>query len=646
MLGHTKVATKILIPILGMGLALIVVVGIAIGLQWKIAAIDKEAIDVGAQMIEASEIRSLSRALQRDALKLSEDNWGPKQKELLKSIEARGKLLISRARHLVEIANSDFAELGANYIDLQGRVAREIGVVKAIALSNKSGEAGAAFIARVEPAEKAASKYTNAFIDESGKRVRELSAEADHVRTMAREVMIGVGALCLFVALGASLAIARSGIIRPLHRVMASMSRVSAGDYESPIDGLERGDEIGDIARAVSGIRDAALENARLEREAAEQRTLADEQRALVEKERARAEEARRQREAEEIEAREFADAQRRKLQAEQSAVVGALSENLTKIAKGDLTARIVDDFGGDYQQIRIDFNAAVSRLEETILSVIDSVDKLEPSAREISTASGDLARRTEHQASSLEETVATFNEITGAVRKTAEGAKSAREAVAEATSDATKSCEVVKKAAEAIGKIEKSSQEIRQIIGVIDEISFQTNLLALNAGVEAARAGDAGRGFAVVASEVRTLAQRSAEAAREISAIISKSNNEVTNGVKLAMETGEALNRIVAKISKMNAVIGDIASRAEEQAVGLAEINTGISEIDHVTQMNASMAEEATLAAQSLSGETEHLSRLVRHFRTNGANRAAALRRELEIAAPHAFPSAKPARA
>jgi methyl-accepting chemotaxis protein len=217
-----------------------------------------------------------------------------------------------------------------------------------------------------------------------------------------------------------------------------------------------------------------------------------------------------------------------------------------------------------------------------------------------------------------------------------AEGATHARKVVADTKEDAEKSGQVVRKAVEAMGGIEKSSQQIGQIIGVIDEIAFQTNLLALNAGVEAARAGDAGRGFAVVASEVRALAQRSAEAAKEIKSLISTSTAQVGEGVQLVAETGKSLERIVAKVAEINTVVSDIASGAQEQATGLQQVNTAINEMDKVTQQNAAMAEQATAAGRSLAQESQQLSGLVTQFQTGSAGNVEPLRR----AAPKARPN------
>ena len=209
---------------------------------------------------------------------------------------------------------------------------------------------------------------------------------------------------------------------------------------------------------------------------------------------------------------------------------------------------------------------------------------------------------------------------------------------VAAADADAKESAAVVRRAVDAMSAIAKSSQQISQIIGVIDEIAFQTNLLALNAGVEAARAGDAGRGFAVVASEVRALAQRSAQAAKEIKALISDSAGQVDAGVKLVGETGRSLERIMAQVTEINAVVGDIAAGAQEQSTALQETNTAIEQMNLVTQQNAAMVEQSTAAGHSLSEESSKLAQLVGQFQIGRPASDEALRRELTAAAPHAF--------
>jgi len=309
---------------------------------------------------------------------------------------------------------------------------------------------------------------------------------------------------------------------------------------------------------------------------------------------------------------------------------VRRLGEGLERLAQGDLLARLGDGFSESYAMIRDDFNRAVDKLKETILAVVTGADAIASGAREISAASDDLAHRTEQQAASLEETAATLTEITETVTRSADGAKRAREVVSSAKADADKSSVVMGQAVEAMNAIAGSSNQIGQIIGVIDEIAFQTNLLALNAGVEAARAGEAGRGFAVVASEVRALAQRSAEAAKEIKKLISQSSAQV--------DAGRSLERILTQVGQINVAVSDIAAGAHEQATALAQINVAIDQMNTFTQQNAAMVEESTAAGRSLSDETARLSRLVGQFQVGRKADEEALRNELKKAAPHAF--------
>ena len=250
---------------------------------------------------------------------------------------------------------------------------------------------------------------------------------------------------------------------------------------------------------------------------------------------------------------------------------VNQIASGLSRLAEGDLEHRIEMEFIPSLDRLRVDFNASLETLEKSMSAVSANTQAIRAGAGEISTAADDLSRRTEQQASSLEETAAALEQITATVKKTAEGAKHARDVVSTAKVDADKSGEVVREAMAAMTGIDKSSKQISQIIGVIDEIAFQTNLLALNAGVEAARAGDAGRGFAVVASEVRALAQRSAEAAKEIKGLISDLDGAGRSGRACwSRQTGEALERIVAQVVEINAIIADIAASAQEQSTGL----------------------------------------------------------------------------
>ena len=341
-----------------------------------------------------------------------------------------------------------------------------------------------------------------------------------------------------------------------------------------------------------------------------------------------------------EVELERIENEKRRQAEAEQSAVVCSLAGYLKRLAGGDLTARITENFEGRFLAIKEDYNVAVDSLRSAMSQIVGSTDGLRASSDEIAAASDDLSRRTEQQAASLEETAAALDEITATVRRSAAGAKEASSAASSAREEAARSGTVVRDAVAAMGEIEQSSGQITQIIGVIDEIAFQTNLLALNAGVEAARAGDAGRGFAVVAQEVRALAQRSADAAKEIKTLIASSTAQVERGVKLVGDTGQALTGIAAKVAEIDTLISEIAKSSQEQATGLNQVNAAVNQMDQVTQQNAAMVEQATAAATNLKSESFALAGLVSRFETGDAARRPAA---APAARPHAAQSFRP---
>ena len=415
------------------------------------------------------------------------------------------------------------------------------------------------------------------------------ATQAESGAGVAKLVMLGILALATGFA-GLLILAARRTLVRPLVEVTAALERLATGDLSVALPKTGRKDEIGAMTRALHAFHAAVADR----QSAAE----ADEQRRIYEEERARNE------------------ALREAAAQEQAAVVDALGEALEHLKQGDLTYRVDAAFPGDYEKLKTDFNAAMGQLQDAMGVVVSNVRSIRSGTAEISQASDDLSRRTEQQAASLEETAAALDQITATVRRTASGAKQAAEVVLAARGDAQKSGEVVQNAISAMGEIEQSARQISQIIGVIDEIAFQTNLLALNAGVEAARAGDAGRGFAVVASEVRALAQRSAEAAKEIKGLITASTTQVGSGVSLVGQTGEALSRIVGRVAEIDGLVSEISASAQEQATGLQEVNTAVNQMDQVTQQNAAMVEQSTAASHSLSQEADSLAASIARFR------------------------------
>jgi len=325
-------------------------------------------------------------------------------------------------------------------------------------------------------------------------------------------------------------------------------------------------------------------------------------------------------------------DAEREATEQAQAEVVSALAEGLKRLASGDLTVSIDAELQGPYARIRDDFNSAASSLRAVMGAVRSTTAIICAGADQIAGAADDLSRRTEQQAASLEETAAALDQITATVKRSAAGAQDAFQVASDTRAEAERSGGVVREAVTAIHDIQESARKISNIIGVIDEIAFQTNLLALNAGVEAARAGDAGRGFAVVAAEVRALAQRSAEAAKEIKALISASSQQVDRGVGLVGETGKTLTAIVDRVASIDGLVSEIAQSAREQSTGLAEVNTAVNQMDNVTQQNAAMVGQATAAAAQLKREALELGELMSQFEMGEREAAPARSQPLRV--------------
>ncbi|MFN3514415.1 MAG: methyl-accepting chemotaxis protein [Phenylobacterium sp.] len=460
-----------------------------------------------------------------------------------------------------------------------------------------------------------------AIVDRMVVAANEMNATVEAEAAQARIILGSFAGLTAFgaaVMLIAGIWAVRTRLVRPILRMAEVMTRLAAGEEDIATPYRDRADEMGEMARSVEVFRQAAAERQAL--------------RASEEAERSRAAETREQAIAE----REAEDRRR-------GEVMARLGLGLERLSAGDLSLRLTEAFPPEYEKLRRDFNAAMDELARTLGAISEASDDVRSGAGDISVAADNLAQRTEQQAAALEETAAALDEITATIRKTAEGAEAARRMVAEARDAAVNSDGVVTQAIEAMSRIERSSDEIGQIIAVIDEIAFQTNLLALNAGVEAARAGDAGKGFAVVASEVRALAQRSAEAAKEIKNLVSTSGAEVQGGVQLVGGAGEALKLIAAKVGEIHDLVVEMAASAREQAAGIGQVNTAVADMDRSVQQNAAMVEETTAASHGLANQAEDLARRVGRFHLDRAEADDSVR-GLAARLAETFPAARSA--
>ncbi|WP_219319820.1 methyl-accepting chemotaxis protein [Methylovirgula sp. HY1] len=547
--------------------------------QAHLVIVDLERV-IAAQFDEAQAVRGflITDGIERHAMLYGKAVKRFNQQMTTARHDATGKPDMLALLDKVDAAGAAWQrEIGDPEINL-GRNPKTMSQAIDIAKSAHSSEMMKAFRATAKEAQTKFAEWASS-----------AQAEQGHANWFLQLSQIIGSLVALMVALYAGHQLSQR-IAFPIRILNGCMKALAQGDTKVDVPSMGEGDEVGDMAHTVQIFKANAVEKMRLEAQAAEQIRMAEEEQKLKE-----------------IETQKYIEAHNR--------FVTSITSALESLSEGDLTCRLTQAFSEEYEKIRANFNVSAEKLQQVMLSVSTNTHAIRSGTKEIAVAADDLSRRTEQQAASLEETAAALGEITTTVRKTAQGATHARQVVSTAKSDAEKGSGVVRQAITAMSGIEKSSQQIGQIIGVIDEIAFQTNLLALNAGVEAARAGDAGRGFAVVASEVRALAQRSAEAAKEIKGLISASTIQVEQGVDLVAETGKALERIFTQVAEIDAIVSEIATSAQDQATGLQEVNTAVNQMDQVTQQNAAMVEESTAASHTLSQETEELTRLIGRF-------------------------------
>jgi methyl-accepting chemotaxis protein len=458
---------------------------------------------------------------------------------------------------------------------------------------------------------------------------RSLDAKNNAYWALSESIGFLIGTTILGVAI--FLVVIQRSVSKPLVRLNVVMRDMAGGNLNISVSDTDRSDEIGSMANAVTIFRDSMIRNAELE---AEHKT--NEARSAAEREAAM------QKITSEFEAAvggivkaaiagDFS--QRVDLAGATGMVrnigtaLNSLCDNVAKalndligmlnaLAAGDMTQRISAEYQGMFGELKKDANLMAEQIGATVADIKTSAREIASASAEISTSTIDLSQRTEEQAANLEQTSASMEEIAAAVKKNAENAQRANSSVGGTREVAGRGGQVVAKAVEAMAKIEESSRKISDIIGVIDEIARQTNLLALNAAVEAARAGEAGRGFAVVASEVRSLAQRSSQAAKDIKDLITNSNGQVKDGVTLVSQAGTALTEIVESFQSVAEIVADIANASSEQAGGIEQVNKALTQMDEVTQQNSALVEENAATAKTLEHQAAAMDERVAYLK------------------------------
>jgi methyl-accepting chemotaxis protein len=494
-------------------------------------------------------------AVHADVLELATGVGGPPA-EVSQDLEGHSAILSQMVRADMAYPDSPAVSAAARKISdaVDGYIAAANRIAETAAHDRAATRAAMPdFMRRFHFLEGGMDKVSDAITDHVG----QVKADAAQIGQRAISIMILVLVASVLSVLAAAYS-CRRWLVQPLVALAGAVGRIAQGDLAVTLaDG--RRDEIGRLSAAVTDLRDP-----------------------LVDAEAAKG--------------------------VQEQLIVSSVGAGLAALAQGDLTSRIEAELPGAFAALKQDFNATAIALHRTIATVASSVTNIRTGAYEISEASNDLSQRTERQAATLEETAAALDQITASMQTAAAGAAKADAAAAAMRADAERGEAVVREAVAAMTGIERASQEISDIITVIDGIAFQTNLLALNAGVEAARAGDAGKGFAVVAAEVRALAQRSADAARDVKARINASAEQVGAGVELVGRTGEALHHMIDRMQEVGGLVAEIATAADLQAGGLRQVNSAIAEMDSVTQQNAAMVEQATAASRSLSAEAHAL--------------------------------------
>jgi len=563
-----SIAARLMLPLAISMAMLCVLAGIMVYSQITVARANQAALDGQEEVFQLGELRSLSRSLQRDALNLITETDGDARATIVKKFNTRMDKFKSDLASFAKTA--DKSSVPPAYFTGQENVISALEGVGTRAMGGDHAGALDDFHKKVRPAERESSKVADERIETltADVKIRRESAEA--AESLARLMLFSSTIVLTVAGLAFGFLMTRKGVVMPLQGLREAMGELGAGNTSLAIPYIERQDEVGQMAQSMARFRDqlAAAEKAK---------------------------------------------------EAQAELIVSSIGAGLDELASSNLTARIDADLTGPFAKLKADFNRAMTEMSRTMQSVNGATGGINGGAAEIRQASGDLADRTERQAAGLEETAAALTAVTDGVKETAEGARAASNAIGVTQEQATEGRKVLSEAVTAMDDIQKSAQEIAQIINVIDGISFQTNLLALNAGVEAARAGEAGKGFAVVASEVRALAQRSADAASDIKKLIQGSGQLVDRGVGLVGQSGQAFEKIVEQVGEVSRLVQDITDQTNRQSTTLSQVNVAVREMDSTTQQNAAMVEQTNAAVQSLAAEATRLDDLVSKFRVDG---------------------------
>ncbi|MCM2397502.1 methyl-accepting chemotaxis protein [Rhizobium sp. S95] len=484
----------------------------------------------------------------------------------------------------------------------------------------------AAELDKVLDAQKTVTSTVKLYSTSSAESLAKSRADALAASGLTVTVLFATAVFCIVAGVAASFLLASRGIVKPIRHLTDVMSSLAAGKLGETIPGTDRKDEIGEMARALQVFQANEQQMREMETQEAALHAQSKDLQSSISGIVAAAVAG----DFSKRISKTYEDEDLQRFAASVNELVESVDRGVTEVRRvvaalsdADLMQQMQGQFQGAFAELQANVNTTMDTLRGTMLNIRSVAGTITSNSGELSSAANQLARRTEQQAAALEETAAALEEITTTVRTSSERANEASRMVHETKESAGKSGAIVRSAIDAMGRIEQSSHKISQIISVIDEIAFQTNLLALNAGVEAARAGEAGRGFAVVAQEVRELAQRSANAAKEIKTLITASAEEVNGGVSLVLSTGKALTEIEDLVNRVNDHVASIARASQEQSSALGEINTSVNHMDQMTQQNAAMVEETTASSEVLAGEARQLQEQLGRFRLESGSYA-----------------------